>query len=98
MDRLTKFKNIQNEGFELFKLKNQDYGSAYDDYGVIGILVRINDKIRRLQNITNNQILLIHDVENLNVKSETLRDTLIDLQNYSTMALMLLDEIKYKKI
>jgi len=98
MDRLTKFKNIQNEGFELFKLKNLDYGSAYNDYGVIGILVRMNDKIRRLQNITNNQIILIHDVENLNVKSETLRDTLIDLQNYSTMALMLIDEIKYKKI
>ena len=39
-----------------------------------------------------------YDVENLNVKSETLRDTLIDLQNYSTMALMLLDEVKYKKI
>ena len=58
----------------------------------------MNDKIRRLQNITNNQIILIHDVENLNVKSETLRDTLIDLQNYSTMALMLIDEIKYKKI
>ena len=85
MCRVEQFKRIQNEGFELFKLKNLDYGDAYEDYAVIGILVRLNDKIRRLQTITKNKIIL-------NVKTESLRDTLIDLQNYSTMALLLLDE------
>lgn len=79
-----KFKTIQNEGFELFKRKNADYGNSFATYGSIGVLVRIGDKINRLSNISKKQITLVND--------ETLRDTLIDLQNYATMAILLLDE------
>jgi hypothetical protein len=77
---------VQSEGLELFKKKNSDYGDAFASYGVIGVLVRMGDKILRAQSITNSSIALVN--------SETLRDTLIDLHNYSAMAIMLLDENK----
>jgi ABC-type transporter lipoprotein component MlaA len=81
---------VQSEGLELFKRKNSDYGDAFASYGVIGVLVRMGDKILRAQSITNSSIALVN--------SETLRDTLIDLHNYSAMAIMLLDEDDIKKM
>ncbi len=81
---INNFKEIQNEGLELFIKKNIDYGDAFKDCGIIGILVRINDKIKRMQNITDTSITLIN--------TENLRDTLIDLQNYSTLAILELDK------
>jgi hypothetical protein len=85
-DRVSILEKIQNEARELFKKKNQDYGDAFANYGAIGVLVRIGDKISRLQSITTRQISLIN--------TESLRDTLIDLHNYSAMAIMLIDEKK----
>jgi len=82
--RVMQMAKVQSEGLELFKKKNSDYGDAFASYGVIGVLVRMGDKILRAQSITNSSISLVN--------SETLRDTLIDLHNYSAMAIMLLDE------
>jgi hypothetical protein len=45
--------------------------------------MRIEDKIQRLISINKNKITLIND--------ESMKDTLLDLHNYSAMALMLLD-------
>tara|TARA_B110001452_G_scaffold18458_1_gene14987 strand:+ start:301 stop:801 length:501 start_codon:yes stop_codon:yes gene_type:complete len=75
--------SIQAEALELFKKKNTDYGDAFATYGTIGILVRMGDKLSRLQSITTNQVTL--------VDTEGLRDTLIDLHNYAAMGIMLLD-------
>jgi hypothetical protein len=44
----------------------------------------MGDKIQRLISVTNKGVAL--------VDNESLRDTLIDLHNYSAMALMLIDE------
>lgn len=82
--RVDQLKIVQKEGLELFEKKNQDYGDAFAMYGTIGVLVRIGDKIQRLQSITTKGINLIED--------EKLRDTLIDLHNYAGMAIMLMDE------
>lgn len=46
--------------------------------------MRIEDKIQRSLSITKNGVNLIKD--------EGLKDTMIDLHNYSAMAMMLLDE------
>lgn len=46
----------------------------------------MGDKIKRLESIEQNKIALVDD--------EKMRDTLIDLHNYSAMAIMLLDEKK----
>ena len=82
--RVSQMQLIQSEGLELFKKKNQDYGDAFAKYGVLGVLVRMGDKIARLQSISTKSVSLVN--------SESLRDTLIDLHNYSAMAIMLLDE------
>jgi hypothetical protein len=83
-DRVKQMSNIQEESLELFKKKNKDYGDAFATYGSVGVLVRMGDKISRLQSITKNKIEL--------VDNETIRDTLIDLHNYAAMAIMLIDE------
>jgi beta-glucosidase/6-phospho-beta-glucosidase/beta-galactosidase len=75
---------VQTEGLELFKRKNKDYGDAFAKYGVIGVLMRIEDKIQRSMSITKNGVNLVND--------ESIRDTLIDLHNYAAMAIMLMDE------
>jgi hypothetical protein len=84
MNRVEQMKTIQGEAFELFVRKNKDYGDAFAKFGVIGVLMRIEDKIQRSLSITKNGVALIND--------EGIRDTLIDLHNYAAMALMLLDE------
>ena len=84
MNRVEQMKKIQNEALILFTKKNIDYGDAFAKYGVIGVLMRIEDKLQRSISITKNGVTLIND--------ESIRDTLIDLHNYAAMALMLLDE------
>ena len=81
---MEQMKIIQNEALELFTKKNIDYGDAFAKYGIIGVLMRIEDKLQRSISITKNGVNLIND--------EGIRDTLIDLHNYAAMALMLLDE------
>jgi hypothetical protein len=82
MDRVEQMKEIQKQGLELFIKKNADYGDAFAKYGVIGVLMRIEDKIQRALSIQKNGVTLVND--------EGIRDTLIDLHNYAAMALMLL--------
>lgn len=84
MDRVEQMKKVQAEGLALFIKKNADYGDAFAKFGVIGVLMRIEDKIQRALSITKNGINLVDD--------ESLRDTMIDLHNYSAMTMMLLDE------
>jgi hypothetical protein len=84
MNRVEQMKKIQNEALELFTKKNIDYGDAFAKYGVIGVLMRIEDKLQRSMSISKNGVNFIGD--------ESFRDTLIDLHNYAAMALMLLDE------
>ena len=82
--RYDQMKTIQSTALELFRQKNIDYGDAFAEYGVVGVLVRIEDKLKRSVSITKNGINLVND--------EGIRDTLLDLHNYAAMALILLDE------
>jgi len=83
--RVEQLKKIQDEARELFEKKNADYGDAFASYGVIGILMRIQDKINRCLTITKNNISMVDD--------ETIKDTLLDLHNYAAMGLMLNEEV-----
>ena len=76
--------SVHSEGIHLFIKKNADYGDAFHRYGIIGVLMRIDDKIQRAMNISKTQVVL--------VSTESLRDTLMDLHNYAAMAIMLMDE------
>jgi len=82
--RVYQMKKVQNEALELFIRKNADYGDAFAKYGIIGVLMRIEDKLQRSLSITKSGVNLVAD--------EGIRDTLIDLHNYAAMALMLMDE------
>ena len=84
MDRVEQYKTVQKEAIELFQRKNKDYGDAFANYGPVGVIVRMGDKINRLSSVTKNQVSL--------VQNESIRDTLIDLHNYAAMAIMLMDE------
>ena len=65
---------------QLFEKKNSDYGDAFVDYKSIGILMRLNDKIRRLETLTQKK----------NVNFESIEDTILDSFNYVILALILL--------
>ena len=80
--RVEQLSKIQQEALVLFTKKNADYGDAFAKYGVIGVLMRIEDKLQRYMSITNSGVNLVND--------EGIRDTLIDLHNYAAMAIMLL--------
>ena len=82
--RVSQMIQVQQSALELFKKKNSDYGDAFANFGVIGVLIRIEDKIQRSLSISKNGISFVDD--------EKIRDTLIDLHNYAAMAIMLLDE------
>ncbi len=82
--RIKQMESIQAKALELFTKKNADYGDAFAKYGIIGVLIRMEDKLQRSISITKNKVSLVED--------ESIRDTLLDLHNYSAMALMLLDE------
>jgi hypothetical protein len=86
VNRVDQLKTIHNETLQVFIKKNADYGDAFAKFGVIGVLMRIEDKIQRALSISKSGIVLVED--------EGLRDTLLDLHNYAAMALMLMDEDK----
>ena len=84
LKRVEQMKKVQHEGLQLFKRKNADYGDSFATFGPIGVIVRMQDKINRLVSVSKKSVTCVRD--------ESLRDTLIDLHNYSAMAIMLMDE------
>ena len=77
-EQIIHMKKIQAEGLELFIRKNADYGDSYKQHGLVGVLVRLQDKINRAMHVSKHSICV----------NESLRDTLIDLHNYAAMAIM----------
>lgn len=82
--RVKQMCNVQGEALQLFMRKNIDYGDAFADFGPVGVLVRLGDKLRRAASVSSSGVTLVND--------EKLRDTLLDLHNYAAMAIMLIDE------
>ena len=68
---------IMEENKNLFIKKNKDYGSSFEDFGLLGILIRLNDKVNRILNI---------HLKNNEVK-ESMEDSINDLYNYCVIAL-----------
>lgn len=83
MSRNDLFKEIVDEMYEIYVAKNTDYGSSVSDtfreFGLVSFLVRISDKLNRLKTLSKQESL---------VKDEKIEDTLIDLANYSILALI----------
>ena len=83
------FKKITEDMYELFKRKNTDYGNSahktYEEFGLTSFLVRLSDKLNRAITL-NKQDAMVQD--------EKIEDTLIDMANYSILALI---EMKKEK-
>lgn len=78
---------IHKQCLDLGARKNHDYGAAGDAIemaGVPGVVVRMLDKQLRLMSLTKPGF-------EAQVKDESLRDTLMDMINYATYAVSLLD-------
>ena len=83
---LSKIKNITIENIivsntKLFEKKNADYGNSFADFELIGIIVRLNDKINRILNLGEAP----PEIMQVNEKIE---DTINDLYNYCVIGLM----------
>ena len=91
-NRVQKFEQITTNMFDLYKRKNADYGNSvaktFDEYGLVSFLVRIEDKLNRVATLTKKS------TTEQQVKDEKIEDTLLDLANYSIMALIELDRVK----
>ena len=90
MSKVKKFKEITSEMELLYVLKNKNYGNSFSEqfkeYGLTSLCIRLDDKIRRLKSI-NKQILQ----GSVNMDDESVRDTLIDLANYSVLGIIEVD-------
>ena len=78
---------IHTQCLDLGAKKSHDYGAAGDAIemaGVPGVVVRMLDKQLRLMSLTK-------PGHNQAVKDESIRDTLMDMINYATYAVSLLD-------
>ena len=75
-------KEIMEVNRDLFIRKNKDYGNYFEDFKLIGIIVRLNDKINRICT------LLEKRSTGPQVNDEAIEDTINDLYNYGILALM----------
>jgi hypothetical protein len=80
--------DIQDELADILISKHNDYGpkniSDAPGGALNGIRVRMHDKIARLNNLIDN---------NKEPKHESIRDTLVDIANYATIAMMVIDGV-----
>jgi len=84
----TSIDSVLNEAFNLGVRKNNDYGSDNIlKFGIIGLIVRLGDKISRYKNLSTNK-----NIEQ-KVKDESLKDTLMDIINYATYGEMLANNV-----
>lgn len=68
--------------YDTFCRKNHDYGNSFeeslDQFGIVASIVRMSDKMKRLESLTDEK-------KTQQVGSESLLDTLEDLSNYAAM-------------
>lgn len=92
-DRSTIHESICNELMYMYKAKNADYGDSfhktYLEEGMAMVRIRLSDKLNRFKILSTGKDAKVHN--------ESMRDTLLDLANYSIMAIMELDENKEEK-
>ncbi len=86
MNETEDIRKIFTEFGDIFTKKNVDYGNSFAEFGVLGVVIRMNDKMNRIKQLIKN------GKENREVKDETIEDTIRDLGVYCGMCLMLLKQ------
>lgn len=79
-----KFKAVCQKLFELYKVKNKHYGNSFhkqfETFGLNSVVMRLGDKYERLKTLVTTNPSDCGD--------EPITDTLMDMANYSILALM----------
>lgn len=87
MTRLEEHQVVIDELHELYIKKNNDYGDSfhetYEEFGILTAMTRMLDKWNRIKKLVKTSITI--------VKGESLRDSLVDLANYTIMTIMEMD-------
>lgn len=85
----TNMKEAHDELLSIFEKKNADYGNSFEEslekHGIIAAIVRMEDKMGRLNSLTK-------PGSKQKVSDESLIDTLKDLSNYALMTAVWLEE------
>jgi hypothetical protein len=93
MNKIEKHKELLDNLHNLYITKNHDYGDSvhdtYEKYGLISFLVRMEDKLNRVRTLNKN-------INNIQVPTEKIEDTLLDLANYAILAVLELKEEEEK--
>lgn len=83
-----RFNNILKSMSNLYSKKNHDYGNSFElslnEEGLAASRIRIGDKWRRYKTLSRG-------IQN-QVSDESIRDTLLDMANYSIMTIIWLDK------
>lgn len=86
MSKTEMFNEITQKMATVYAAKNHDYGNAFsksfDEFGVISAAVRMNDKMERIKSMAK------MSPDEIQVKDESMQDTLLDLANYAVMTLV----------
>ena len=81
---------LLEEAYRLGISKNRDYGmNNILRYGTIGIIVRLGDKLSRVKNLYASKA----SAKAASLRDENAEDTLLDVVNYTTYAIMLLHDV-----
>lgn len=91
VDNVAMFENACKQMSNLYYKKNEDYGDSFSksfkEYGLTMSCIRLEDKLNRLKAFNKNG-------GKIEVKSESIRDTLIDLANYAVMTIIEIDKME----
>lgn len=80
-DRLNKLYSVKNERY------GDSFSNSYKQWGIASPVIRLQDKMNRICELTKNPKL---EAET----DESLYDSIIDLANYAIMTAMELEEVK----
>lgn len=86
---MDRFEKITKEMHDLYLIKNKNYGDSFSkqfkEYGLTSVCIRLEDKLNRLKSLNKQGV-------KANIDDESIKDTLIDLANYSILAIMEMKE------
>jgi hypothetical protein len=88
MDKIKRHKEICDQLHDIYKRKNEAYGDSFGktfrELGVMSAITRIYDKFNRI-------LALTQGAKN-DILDESIKDTLIDMANYSIMTVIELEK------
>jgi hypothetical protein len=80
---LAKLNELTNELVDMLLRKNKAYKDAWQDFGIFTPLIRVREKIIRMESLVDGRPILVHDE---NVYSE-----LQDIAGYCILAMLWMD-------